>query len=81
MLVSLSVLPAILSLLLKVLSSLSSLCLPHDRPINPGHKVLRQGILADGEDGRVMSQNKHLMGVWMAGSFIEQRWGRGEEAK
>ena len=81
MLVSLSVLPAILNLLLKVLSSPSSLCLPHNRPINPGDEVLRQGILADREDGRVMSQNKHFMGVWMAGSFIEQRWGRGEEAK
>ena len=33
------------------------------------------GKLADGEDGRLMSQNNHLIGVWMPVSFIEQRWG------
>lgn len=67
--------------MLQSLPSPSSFCSSHDRPINPGDEVLRQGILADGEDGRVMSQNKHLMRIWMAGSFIEQRWGRGGEAK
>ena len=29
----------------------------------------------DREDGRLMSQNNHLVGVWMPGSFIEQRGG------
>ena len=28
--------------------------------------------LADQEDGRLISQNKHLIRVWMPGSFIEQ---------
>ena len=26
--------------------------------------------------GRLMSQNIHLMKVWMSGSFIDQRWGQ-----
>ena len=34
------------------------------------------GKLADGKDGGLMSQNNHLIGVWMPGSFIVQRWGR-----
>jgi len=29
----------------------------------------------DREDGRLMSQNNHLVGVWMPGSFMDQRWG------
>ena len=37
--------------------------------------------LADQEDGRLMSQNSHLMGAWMLGSFIEQRGEGGEEVK
>ena len=47
--------------------------------------MLRQGILtlcrkpADKEDSRLMSQNNHLIGVQMTGSFIEQRSGEGEE--
>ena len=44
-----------------------SLCSPHDSPINLRDEVLRQGILlfrkpADQEDGRLMSQNDHLVG-------------------
>ena len=41
--------------------------------------MLRQGIttlfgkLANCEDGKLMSQNNNLIGVWMPGSFIEQR--------
>ena len=31
--------------------------------------------LAACEDGRLMSQNNHLFGVWMPGSFMDQRWG------
>ena len=30
--------------------------------------------LADKEGGRLMSQNKHLIWVWVTGSFTEQRW-------
>ena len=30
---------------------------------------------ADREDGRLMSQNNHLVGVWMPGSFMDQSWG------
>ena len=30
---------------------------------------------ADWEDGRLAPQNNHLTGVWMPGSFIDQRWG------
>ena len=32
----------------------------------------------DQEDGRLTSQNNYLVGVWMPGSFIEQRE-RGDE--
>ena len=35
------------------------------------------GNLADLEDDRLISQNNHLIGVWMPGSFTEHR---GEEA-
>jgi len=34
------------------------------------------GKLPDQEDGRLMSQNNHLIGIWMPGSFIDQRWGK-----
>ena len=39
--------------------------------------------LADQEDGRLMSQNNQLVGAWMPGSFMDQRWGRrgSEETK
>ena len=30
---------------------------------------------ADQEDGKLAPQNNHLIGVWMPGSFIDQRWG------
>ena len=42
-------------------------------------QVLRQGIrtyLESWEDSRLMSQNSHLIWVWMSGSFMDQRWGR-----
>ena len=32
------------------------------------------GKLADGEDGRLISQNNHLVGAQMPGSFMDQRW-------
>ena len=38
---------------------------------------LRQGKrlqLADQEDGRLAPQSNHLIGVWMPGSFLDQRW-------
>ena len=34
------------------------------------------GKPVDQEDGRLMSQNNHLLGVWMPGSFINQRLGK-----
>ena len=39
------------------------------------------GKLTQQEDGRLMPQNHHLVGVWMLGSFMDQRWGGGEERK
>ena len=38
------------------------------------------GELADQEDGKLMSQNNHFVGVWMPGSFIE-KCGAGEVSK
>lgn len=49
--------------------------------------LLEQGIttlmgkLADWEDGKLTSQNNHLVGGWMPRSFMDQRWGGGEEVK
>ena len=43
------------------LPSLTSLCLPYKRPVNPRDEMLRQGWQ---RNGRLMSQNKHLVGVW-----------------
>ena len=37
--------------------------------------------LADGEDGRFMSQNNRLVSFWMLGSFIEQRRGGVKKTK
>ena len=31
--------------------------------------------LADQEDSRLTSQNNHLVGAWMPGSFMDQRLG------
>ena len=53
---------------------------------------LRQGVearnmilfreLADQEDHRLISQNNHLIWVWMPGCFIDQKWwGGGEKTK
>ena len=42
------------------------------------------GKPGDQEDGRLMSQNNHLITVWMSGSLIDWRLGVGgrcEEAK
>ena len=69
-----------------VLPSPSSLCLLHDRPINPRRGVEARNMTlfgkpADREDGRVKSQNNHLIGVWMPVSFIAQRWGGDGEVK
>ena len=33
------------------------------------------GKPADRKDGKLLSQNNHLVGVWMPGSFMDQRWG------
>ena len=66
----------------------SSLYLLPGRPTIRDELVsLRQGRdfiweLADGEDGRLGPQNNHLVGAWMPGSFMDQRWvGGGEETK
>ena len=30
----------------------------------------------DLEDGRLISQNNHVVRVWFPGSFMDQKWGR-----
>ena len=37
------------------------------------------GELTDQEDGRLKSQNNHLVMVWIPGSFMDQRWELGGE--
>ena len=37
--------------------------------------------MADREDGRQAPQNNHLIGVWIPGSFIDQRERSNEELK
>ena len=39
------------------------------------------GELVDRGDGRLRFQNSHSVRVWMPGSFMGQRWGRGEKPK
>ena len=65
---------------------LPSLCLTHNRPMNPRDEVSRpgrdfNGEPADPEDGRLVPHNRHLIGVWMPGSFINQRERSNEEPK
>ena len=58
------------------------LCSPHKRPMNPRFRCWNQGIgfysenkiLVDQEYGRLISQNNHLVWVWMPGSLMSQRW-------
>ena len=61
---------------LAVLPSPSSLCLPHNRPINQRRVEARNtilfGKLADQEDGRLVTPKNHLIGVWMPVSFIDR---------
>ena len=63
-----------------LLPSSRLLCSLHDRPGKSGDKVLRRRMMtlsgksADWKDGRLMSQNNHLIRVWMPVSFIERRW-------
>ena len=58
-----------------VLLSLSFLCLPQDKSMNPRRGVgSRKGLYSeqvDWEDGRLVPQNNHLAGVWMPGSFVK----------
>ena len=54
--------------------------------MNLRDKVLRQGRTlirepADREDGKLVPQNNHLIGVWMPGPFIDQRERSAEELK
>jgi len=56
----------------------SLLSSPQDRTINQRRSVEARdlilfGKLEDQEDGRLMSQSYYLIGLWMLGSFIEQR--------
>ena len=65
---------------------LPSLCLTHNRPMNPRDEVSRpgrdfNGEPADPEDGRLVPHNRHRIGVWMPGSFINQRERSNEEPK
>ena len=64
----------------------SSLCSPHDRPVNRrGGAEARNRTLygkpADQEGGRLVSLINHLMRVWMPVSFIAERGGGDEEVK
>ena len=55
------------------------LCLLHNHsPVNPRGEELKQRRefnreLADGEEVRLAPKNHHLTGVWMPGSFPDQR--------
>ena len=67
-------------------TNLCSLCSPQDRSVNlrggvEARNTTLFGKSADQEDGRLASQNNHLVGVWMPVSFMGQRWGGGEETK
>ena len=52
----------------------------HERLINPRDKLFKPrnttlfSKLADQEDGRLMSHNKHIVRAWMPDSFTDQRW-------
>ena len=46
-----------------------------------GKKETLIGEPADREDGRLVPQNNHLIGVWMPDSFIDQRERSNEELK
>ena len=59
-----------------LLPSPSSLCSPHDRPVNRRRDVEARNMTlfrkpADREDGRLVSLKNHLLRVWMPVSFIE----------
>ena len=63
-----------------LLPSPSSLCSLQDRSLNLRTGVETRNMTvfrkpSDGEDGRLMSQNNHLKGIWTPVCFIEQRWG------
>ena len=65
---------------ISMLPSLSSFCLPQDRPVNlrwdvEASNITLFGKSTDWEDGRLRPQNNHLIRVWMPGSFIEQSLG------
>ena len=59
-------------------TNLCSLCSPQDRSVNlrggvEARNTTLFGKSADREDGRLASQNNHLVGVWMPVSFMGQR--------
>ena len=50
-----------------------------ERGVEVRKRLIREP--ADWEDGRLVPQNNHLIGVWMPGSFIDQRERSNEELK
>ena len=59
-----------------LLPSPSSLCSLPDRSVKLRERCLGKeetliGELADREDGRLVPQNNHLIGVWMPGPFVD----------
>lgn len=55
----------------------SSLCSPHDRPMNPrGKECDFMGESADREVGGLTSQDDHALGAWMLAAFVDERWGK-----
>ena len=69
-----------------MLPSPSLLCSPHNRTMNLRDEVLRQGKRLYSESSwlrgwQASASNNHLTGVWMPGSFIDQRESSNEEFK
>ena len=66
-------LPAVLAVAESKLALLATRQVSESEVLGSGRDCIQE--LADGEDGRLVPQNNHLVRAWLPGSCMDPRWG------
>ena len=67
-------LPTVLAVTESKLTLLATRQVNESEVLGSGRDFIQE--LADGEDGRLVSQNNHLVRAWLPGSCMDPRWGQ-----